>query len=240
LALIAGPESNTNPAITGLLAQTIMTEHVGQDYNDLFPIVAPNASSDIHYQEVEPRQTVAPREIYASTSNKNANMANMPVPHDGVGFVEEDELETDEPVGLGPLSTDFDRIYDPQTHPSTSSTPKHSIDREDRDENLLDQYPTEFSDTSAYPESPLFSLPKTGGTTTEPTSLSIDFTLSAEKSQNDKLCFCEDTPDSLNSHFFCREQCRCEPCKGWKVWSDRGKDILDRAIKGELSLMIPE
>lgn len=217
-----------------------MIEHVGRDYNDLFPTVTPNVSSEIRYQEAEPHQTVSPREIYASTSNKNANMANEPVPHDGVGFVEADELETDKLIDLGPLSTDFNPTSDPQTHPSTSSTLKHSIDGEDRDEILLDQYTTEFSDTSAYPESLLFSLPKTGGTTTEPTSLSIDFTLGAGKSQNDKLCFCEDTSDSLNLHFFCREQCRCEPCRGWKLSSDRGKDILDRAIKGELSLEIPE
>jgi hypothetical protein len=240
LALMVGLDS-MDPNITGLPAQANIIEHAGRDENALLPTVAPSEGPEFLYQEPEVRQIVPWGESHASASTDDAYMADQPVPHDGSGFVEEDEVEVDEPTRGGKLSQTFDPAYDSQSLPF-SSIPGNSMDREGGETNLLDRYTTTTSNPSTYPESPLFAPRQIVGSTTDATSLSLESTRDAEKSQNDKLCFCEETSNSLDPHFFChkREQCLCEPCMGWKLWSGRGRDIFGRSARGEITTVIPE
>jgi hypothetical protein len=242
LALMAGPGSNVDCAVTGLPAYPNIIQHAGQDGKALLPTVAPSGDPGFPYQEPGVRQIVSWGESYACASTGGANMANQPVPHDGLGFVEEEQLGTEEPTRPGQLSTMVDPACYPQSLPPLPSTPAHSVDGEVGGTNPLDQYTTTTSNPSTYPESPLFRPRQIIGSTTVPTSLSLESIRDPGKSQSDKLCFCEDTFNSLDLHFFCREseQCLCEPCMGWKLWSDRGRDIFIRAAKQEITVTIPQ
>lgn len=115
LALMARLDSNIDPTITGLPAQANIIEHAGRDENALLPTVAPSEGPGFLYQEPEVRQIVSWGESHASASTDDANMADQPVPHDGLGFVEEEEVEADELMRGGKLSRTFDPAYDLQS-----------------------------------------------------------------------------------------------------------------------------